>query len=151
ALAASYMCPVRLVGIVGDDFPQASLQHLERHRIDLSGLEVVPGGKTFRWKGRYHDNMNERDTLDTQLGVFEGFDPVLPQRYTEGDYLFLANIQPEVQLRVLEQMRSPKLVGLDTMNLWIDIARPQLEKVISKVDILMINEEEARQLTGEHN
>jgi len=151
AIAASYLSPVNLVGIVGDDFPQRSIEDLRRKRIDTSGLEVVPGGKTFRWKGRYHANMNQRDTLDTQLGVFETFDPKLPPRYADSGYLFLANIQPEVQLRVLEQMKAPRIVGLDTMNLWIDIARPQLEKVISRVGVLMINEEEARQLTGEHN
>lgn len=151
AIAASYLCRVNLVGIVGEDFPAAGSEALKGRKIDLEGLEVVKGGKTFRWKGRYHENMNERDTLDTQLGVFEGFDPKLPETYRDSKYLFLANIQPEVQLRVLEQMDAPRLIGLDTMNLWIDIARPQLEKVISKVGVLMINEEEARQLTGEHN
>lgn len=151
AMAASYLCPVHLVGIVGDDFPRSGLADLERRNIDLRELQTVPGGKTFRWKGRYRENMNERDTLDTQLGVFEGFDPKLSPRAAACRTLFLANIQPEVQLRVLEQMTAPRLVGLDTMNLWIDIARPQLERVISKVHILMINEDEARQLTGEHN
>lgn len=151
AIAASYLCPVRLVGIIGDDFPEAAVADLGGRNVDLAGLERVAGGKTFRWKGQYRANMNERDTLDTQLGVFEGFDPKLPETYTQSRTLFLANIQPEVQLRVLEQMAAPRLVGLDTMNLWIDIARPQLIKVISKVDVLMINEEEARQLTGEHN
>lgn len=151
ALAASYLCPVQLVGIVGDDFPQSTLADFARRKIDLGGLEIVPGGKTFRWKGRYHENMNQRDTLDTQLGVFETFDPKLSPALAASRTLFLANIQPEVQLRVLEQMVAPRLVGLDTMNLWIDIARPQLERVIAKIHVLMINEEEARQLTGEHN
>lgn len=151
SLAASYLAPTKLVGIVGDDFPQPALDELKRHKIDLSGLDVIPGGKTFRWKGRYHQNMNSRDTLDTQLGVFETFDPKLPDEYRSAEYLFLANIQPQVQLRVLEQMPHTKLVGLDTMNLWIDIALDDLKAVIKRVDVLMINEEEARQLTGQHN
>ncbi len=152
SMSASYFSNVRLVGVIGDDFPKQGLEDLEARGVDLDGLEVNAGGKTFRWKGRYHENMNGRDTLDTQLGVFEAFDPKLPVHYQESEYLFLANIVPALQLKVLEQMKTrPKLVGLDSMNLWIDIARDDLLKVISKVDVLTINEEEAMQLTGEHN
>lgn len=152
SMSASYFSNVRLVGVIGDDFPKQGLEDLKARGVDLDGLEVNAGGKTFRWKGKYHENMNGRDTLDTQLGVFEAFDPKLPAHYQESEYLFLANIVPALQLKVLEQMKTrPKLVGLDSMNLWIDIARDDLVKVISKVDVLTINEEEAMQLTGEHN
>lgn len=151
AMAASYLADVRLVGIVGGDFPKSSVADLESKGVDMAGLEVVPDGETFRWKGSYHQNMNSRDTLHTKLGVFETFDPKLPAAYTESEYLFLANIQPSLQLKVLEQMKSPRLVGLDTMNLWIDIAKEELLAVVAKVDVLTINEEEALQLTDEHN
>lgn len=151
SMAASYFGPVSLVGIVGKDFPEQATADLEARGVDTSGLEVVPDGLTFRWKGRYHDNMNERDTLDTQLNVFETFDPKLPESYRNNDLLFLANIQPDLQLRVLDQMKGPKLVGLDTMNLWIGTARNKLLQVLERVDVLMINEEEARQLTEEPN
>lgn len=151
AMAASYLTPVQLVGVVGQDFPRATVDDLTARDIDLTGLQVIPGGKTFRWTGRYRPNMNERDTLDTQLGVFEGFDPALPPGYVNSEYLFLANIQPELQLRVARQMQRTRLVGLDTMNLWIDVARDALLAVMREVDVVMINEDEARQLTGEHN
>lgn len=151
SIAASYLSNVRLVGVIGGDFPKQGLDDLKAHGVDLEGLDVKADGKTFRWKGSYHANMNGRDTLDTQLGVFETFEPKLPEAYVESDYLFLANIVPALQLKVLEQMKRPKLVGLDSMNLWIDIARDDLVKVIGKVDVLTINEEEAMQLTGEHN
>lgn len=152
SMAASYLSNVRLVGVVGEDFPKQGLADLKSRGVNLDGLEVNSEGKTFRWKGKYHDNMNGRDTLDTQLGVFEAFDPKLPEHYQDTEYLFLANIVPALQLKVLEQMRTrPKLVGLDSMDLWINIARDDLVKVISKVDVLTINEEEAMQLTGEHN
>lgn len=150
SMAASYLAPVRLVGVVGRDFPEQAIADLRSAGVDLDGLEVVDG-KTFRWKGRYHANMNARDTLDTQLGVFADFKPKLPANYRDSEYLFLANIQPDLQLEVLEQIERPRIVGLDTMNLWIDIAKPSLLKVLARVDALLINEEEAMQLTGEHN
>lgn len=150
SLAASYLAPVRLVGVVGRDFPEKAIADMRNAGVDLDGLEIVEG-KTFRWKGRYHANMNGRDTLDTQLGVFADFKPKLPASYRNTEYLFLANIQPDLQLEVLEQIERPRVVGLDTMNLWIDIAKPSLLRVISRVDALLINEEEAMQLTGEHN
>lgn len=150
SIAASYLTPVRLVGVVGRDFPAQAIADLRSAGVDLDGLEIVDG-KTFRWKGRYHENMNARDTLDTQLGVFADFKPKLPADYRTSPYLFLANIQPDLQLEVLEQMARPRLIGLDTMNLWIEIARPSLLRVLSRVDALLINEQEAMQLTGEHN
>jgi sugar/nucleoside kinase (ribokinase family) len=151
SMAASYFAPVRLVGVVGNDFPASALADLKARGVDTNGLAVERDGKTFRWKGRYHDNMNDRDTLDTQLGVFEGFDPKLPPSFRDSEYLFLANIQPDLQMKVLEQIERPRLVGLDTMNLWIDVAKPDLLKVLAKIDVLTVNEEEAKQLTGEHN
>jgi sugar/nucleoside kinase (ribokinase family) len=151
AMAASYLAAVRLLGVVGKDFPAAALADLKARGVDTDGIEIVRDGATFRWKGEYAANMNERQTLDTQLGVFADFDPKLPPHYADSDFLFLANIQPALQLRVLEQMRKPRLVGLDTMNLWIDTAIDELRRVIGKVDVLTINEEEAQQLSGEHN
>jgi fructose-1-phosphate kinase PfkB-like protein len=112
---------------------------------------VIPDGKTFRWKGRYHDNMNDRTTLSTDLNVFEFFSPKLPPAYRTSDYLFLGNIQPGLQEQVFRQMERPRLVGLDTMNLWISIANAELRSVLRHVDVLMLNDEEARLLTGEHN
>ena len=151
SMAASYLSDVRLVGVVGKDFPAAALADIKARGVDTDGLEIVRDGLTFRWKGKYLPNMNERETLDTQLGVFADFDPKLPDRYRDSDYLFLANIVPALQLKVLEQVQKPKLVGLDTMNLWIDTALDDLKAVIGKVDVLTINEEEAQQLSGEHN
>ncbi|MEM7153066.1 MAG: PfkB family carbohydrate kinase [Myxococcota bacterium] len=152
SMAASYFGPVRLVGVVGKDFPDQALADLRNAHVDTEGLEIVPDGNTFHWKGRYHDNMNQRDTLDTQLNVFEHFDPKLPESYRNCEYLFLANIQPTLQLKVLDQMATrPRLVGLDTMNLWIDVAKDDLIKVLERIDVLTINEEEAQQLTGESN
>lgn len=151
AMAASYLSQVRLVGVVGRDFPEAALADLRAAGVDTAGLEVVPDGLTFRWKGRYHDNMNDRTTLETHLNVFEQFQPRLPPAFRDSEYLFLANIQPRLQQDVFEQMSGPRLVGLDTMNLWISIANEDLKRVLRNVDVLTLNDEEARQLTGEHN
>lgn len=151
AMAAAPLSEVALVGIIGHDFPSSSIADLQTAGVDLEGLERSEG-LTFRWKGRYHENMNNRDTLETHLNVFEQFSPKLPQSYRECDFLFLANIQPTLQLDVLEQMdKRPHLVGLDTMNLWIDIAHDELLAVLSRVDVLAINQEEALQLTAETN
>ncbi|WP_255215877.1 PfkB family carbohydrate kinase [Pseudenhygromyxa sp. WMMC2535] len=151
SMAAAPLCPVQLVGIVGQDFPAAAIADLEGAEVDLEGLERSEG-KTFRWKGRYHENMNSRDTLETHLNVFEDFSPKLPASYRDSEFLFLANIQPSLQLDVLEQMNGrPRLVGLDTMNLWIDIAHDKLLEVLARVDVLTVNEEEALQLTAETN
>jgi sugar/nucleoside kinase (ribokinase family) len=151
SMAAAPLAQVQLVGIIGHDFPASAISDLEGAGVELDGLERSEG-LTFRWKGRYHENMNSRDTLETHLNVFEDFSPKLPDSYRESDFLFLANIQPSLQLDVLGQMaRRPRLVGLDTMNLWIDIAHDKLLEVLGKVDVLAINEEEALQLTAETN
>jgi sugar/nucleoside kinase (ribokinase family) len=151
SMAAAPLAQVQLVGVIGHDFPASAIADLERAGVDLDGLERRDG-LTFRWKGRYHENMNSRDTLETHLNVFEDFSPKLPASYRDSDFLFLANIQPSLQLDVLQQMgKRPKLVGLDTMNLWIDIAHDKLLEVLARVDVLAINQEEALQLTAETN
>lgn len=151
SMAASFLSQVRLVGVVGRDFPEYALADLRAAGVDTSGLEIVQDGLTFRWKGRYHDNMNDRTTLETHLNVFEHFQPKLPPAFQGSEYLFLANIQPGLQEQVYQQMQRPRIVGLDTMNLWISIANDELRKVLRHVDVLTLNDEEARQLTGEHN
>jgi sugar/nucleoside kinase (ribokinase family) len=148
--AASLLTDVRLVAVVGQDFPEKHIEMLKKRDIDLSGLERT-SGKTFRWAGKYGENLNEAQTLETQLNVFADFHPRLPEHFKNTEYVFLANIHPQLQLEVLEQVKKPKLVALDTMNLWIDTARSTLKSVLEKVDLLMINEGEARMLAGEHN
>jgi sugar/nucleoside kinase (ribokinase family) len=148
SLAAEYFSPVSIVGVVGDDFPASAIDEFKKRRIDLEGLEIKPG-KTFRWGGEYKVNMKNRDTLFTELNVFEHFSPVLPDSYKRSDLLFLANIHPELQLQVLDQMENKPLVGLDSMNLWIDISKEKLIEAIKRVDIIIINDEEILQLTGE--
>lgn len=148
--AASYFAPVNLVGVVGDDFDAKQLAFLESRRVDLRGLESSPG-KTFRWGGIYHDDLNTRETTFTHLNVFESFQPKIPEAYKNSEYIFLANIAPELQLDVLKQVDSPKLVALDTMNYWIDGSLPALKTLLKKVDVLVINDSEARQLSGEFN
>ena len=146
--AASLYNQVNLVAVVGSDFPREHIEFLERRPVNLAGLQVEEG-KTFRWTGRYHMDMNSRDTLDTQLGVYGNFHPVIPAEYHDSPLLFLANIQPELQLEVLEQVPSPRLTVLDTMELWIMTTREQLTEVIKRVDILLMSEEEVRQYTGQ--
>jgi sugar/nucleoside kinase (ribokinase family) len=148
ALAASMLDEVNLVGPVGDDFGEAEMAVLRTRGCNVDDVERVSGGKTFFWKGSYHDDMNTRDTLDTQLNVFEHFEPKLSERSRGADVLFLANIQPGLQLKVREQCADAKFVALDSMNLWIEIARSELEQIISRVDCLILNDEELRQLTG---
>jgi len=141
-----------IVSVIGDDFPQEYLDMLSEKDIDLSGLEAVKGGKTFFWSGKYHNDMNSRDTLDTQLNVLENFKPVVPEAYKDADVVMLGNLHPLVQLGVIEQMtKKPKLVVLDTMNFWMDCALEELKQVIAKVDVITINDEEARQLSGEYS
>lgn len=147
--AASPFAPVSLVGVVGDDFPLEKLAFLRERGVSLEGLQVVEGGRTFRWGGRYHADGIGRDTLFTELGVFETFRPTIPEADRRRPLLFLANIQPSLQLQVLEQMERPELVVTDTMNLWIDIALPELREVIARSDVLIVNDEEARMITGE--
>ncbi|RJP80917.1 MAG: sugar kinase [Candidatus Zixiibacteriota bacterium] len=148
--AASFFAPVRLVAVVGNDFPLQDLEFLKARGVDVRGLEVADG-KTFRWSGVYHLDMNNRDTLSTELNVFESFKPKLPPEYRDTPFVFLANIHPELQLEVLNQVNNPRLVMLDTMNLWIDIELPALKKVLAKTDGVILNDQEARQLTGESN
>ncbi|MBL7793600.1 MAG: bifunctional hydroxymethylpyrimidine kinase/phosphomethylpyrimidine kinase [Saprospiraceae bacterium] len=153
SLAASYFTPdVQVVSVIGDDFPTETLDDLRRRGINLDGIQVKHGEKSFFWAGRYHNNLNDRDTLDTQLNVLADFDPVLPEAYTNADYVMLGNLTPDVQHRVLDQLKvKPKLVALDTMNFWMNVALDSLLEVLKRIDILTINDEEARQLTGEHS
>jgi sugar/nucleoside kinase (ribokinase family) len=141
-----------IVSVVGDDFPQEYLDLLTARNIDISGLEVVKGGKTFFWSGRYHNDLNSRDTLDTQLNVLADFQPKVPQDFKNADVVMLGNLHPLVQSSVLDQMKEkPKLVVLDTMNFWMDCALPELLEVIKRIDVITINDEEARQLSGEYS
>lgn len=141
-----------IVSVIGDDFPQEYIDLLKEKNVNLDGLETVKGGKTFFWSGRYHNDMNSRDTLDTQLNVLEHFNPVVPEAYKDADVVMLGNLHPLVQLGVIEQMtKKPKLVVLDTMNFWMDCALAELKQVIAKVDVITINDEEARQLSGEYS
>lgn len=153
SIAASYFVkPVNLVSVIGDDYPEETLGYLKKRGVNLDGLQVRPGEKSFFWAGKYYRDLNTRDTLDTQLNVLATFDPVLPPAYREVDYLMLGNLMPQVQMRVLTQLRRrPRLVVLDTMNYWMNSAMPDLMKVLKKVDVLTINDEEARQLSGEHS
>ena len=149
--SASYFTEVGIIGVVGNDFAPCDRSMLEKHGIDTTGLVEVDG-KTFRWTGEYMDDINTAVTLDTQLNVFGDFEPTLTESHANAPYLFLANIDPNIQLKVLDAMISrPKWVASDTMNLWINIARPTLIDLISKVDMLIINEDEAKQLTGQNN
>jgi sugar/nucleoside kinase (ribokinase family) len=150
AIAASYFTPVSLVGVVGDDFEEKHLRVLTDRGISTEGLERVPG-KTFFWSGEYSPNMNDRTTLDTQLNVFEKFQPKLPADYRRAPFLFLGNIHPDLQCLVQSQMQAPQLIGGDTMNLWIDTTRPALLRMLKGLDILVINDSEARELSGEWN
>ena len=150
--AASFFIPrTRLVAVVGDDLPKQHLDFLAERGADMSGLEVVKGGQTFRWAGRYAPDFITRESLSTQLGVFAGFQPRLPDSYRSADLLFLGNIDPVLQLDVLEQVKRPRLVALDTMNYWITRKPTELRRVLERVDAVLLNDEEARQLSGEDN
>lgn len=151
SLAASYFTPVKVVAVVGDDFAPEDTELLESRHIDLAGLERVEGGKTFFWQGVYSSDMNDRTTLRTDLNVFAGFDPKLPPDYRSEPYLFLGNIQPELQRSVRGQMSRVRLTGGDTMNYWINDFRPQLLETLKQWDFLLINDSEARLLSGEYN
>ncbi len=150
ALAASFFAPVRMVAAIGDDFPEDALRDLRARGIDLSGVERRRG-TTLRWSGRYHEDMNVRDTLALDLGVFAEFQPRIPESYRDSELVFLANIDPRLQATVLDQLTAPNLVGCDTMNHWILGSRPDLERLLERVGILVINDEEARLLSGERN
>jgi sugar/nucleoside kinase (ribokinase family) len=151
--AASYLVkPINLVSIIGADFPPEELQAMEDRGVDLRGLEIKRNGKTFFWAGKYHTNMNQRDTLVTDLNVLDDFNPILPEDYKKSEFVLLGNLTPEIQEQVLDQLDgNQKLIALDTMNFWMDIALDKLIEVISRIDVLTINDEEARQLSGEYS
>jgi sugar/nucleoside kinase (ribokinase family) len=147
--ASQYDVDGAIVSVVGGDFPKSYIEMLSSKGLDVSGLEVVEEGKTFFWSGKYHNDMNSRDTLATELNVLADFSPVVPVNYKDAEVVMLGNLHPLVQLSVIEQMSDPKLIVLDTMNFWMDNAMEDLQKVIAQVDVITINDEEARQLTGE--
>ena len=153
AWSASNFCkPVYQVSVVGGDFPKEELVMLQERGVNTEGVQIMEDEKSFFWSGRYHMDMNTRDTLDTQLNVLANFDPVLPDAYRDAEFVMLGNLLPAVQIRVIEQLRRrPKLICMDTMNFWMDTALPELEKVISMVDVLLVNDSEARQLSGEYS
>ena len=153
ALSASfYEKDQKLVSVVGEDFPKEMLDTLSSKGVDLDGLQIKKGEKTFFWSGRYHNDMNSRDTLVTELNVLEHFDPIIPASYQGVEFLLLGNLSPQVQSSVIERLAErPKLIAMDTMNFWMDIAMDDLKKTISMVDVLIINDEEARQLSGEYS
>jgi len=148
SVAASFFSPVQLVGVVGDDFPNEHLEFLKSRNIDLGGVQIIPDGKTFRWAGYYDFDLNVAHTLDTQLNVFADFKPVLPAEFKDAHYVFLANIDPELQLEVLNQVTKPKLTVCDTMNFWIEGKKDALIEVLKRVDVAVMNDAEVRQLTG---
>lgn len=152
-LSASYFVKSsNLVSVVGDDFPEEDIKLLQNKGVDTAGLQIKKGEKTFFWKGKYHNDMNSRDTLETQLNVLENFDPIVPEQFKNTDFLMLGNLMPSVQQRVLDQLpKRPKLVVLDTMNFWMDHFLPDLMASLKNVDVLTINDEEARQLSGEYS
>ena len=142
----------KMISVIGEDFPQEYMQLIQDHNIDTEGIQIVKGGKTFFWSGKYHTDMNTRDTLITELNVLADFDPIVPESYQDCEFLMLGNLDPTVQRKVLQQLKNrPKLVVLDTMNFWMDIALESLMETISMVDVLTINDEEARQLSGEYS
>lgn len=150
AVAASFFAPVKLVGVVGEDFPKKYITLYKKHKVDLEGLQILPG-KTFHWSGEYEVNMNNRRTLATELGVFETFNPKLPASYQKSEFVLLANIAPSLQSHVLTQMRRPKFVVADTMDLWLNIALADLLQLLKRVDGFVLNDSEARQLTKDDN
>jgi len=148
--SASFFSSVKVVGVVGDDFPKKHLEDLEKKNVDLKGVEIKKG-KTFRWTGSYDYDLNQAHTLDTQLNVFEDFNPKLPSEYRNSNFIFLANMDPELQLKVLEQVENPNLVVGDTMNFWIENKKDYLLKTLKKVDIILMNDSEARELCKTHS
>ena len=153
SLAASFFTDkLNLVSVVGGDFPESAIKMLEKHHVDTKGLQIKEDEKTFFWSGKYHNNMNSRDTIETQLNVLETFDPIVPKEFSSSDFLMLGNLVPSVQQKVLDQMSCrPKLIVLDTMNFWMDNCLDDLLEALKNVDVLTINDEEAQQLSGEKN
>jgi len=152
-LAASYFTKdINIVSVVGGDFPEEHIKMLNRHNINTDGLQVLKDQKTFFWSGKYHNDMNSRDTITTELNVLETFNPVVPEAYQNCEFLMLGNLMPKIQMQVLSQLKTrPKLIVLDTMNFWMDIAMPDLLEILTKVDVLTVNDAEARQLAGEYS
>lgn len=153
SLAASFFTDkLNLVSVVGGDFPESAIKMLKNHNVDTKGLQIKEDEKTFFWSGKYHNNMNSRDTIETQLNVLETFDPIVPKEFSSSDFLMLGNLVPSVQQKVLDQMsQRPKLIVLDTMNFWMDNCLDDLLEALKNVDVLTINDEEAQQLSGENN
>ncbi|MDB5012397.1 MAG: sugar kinase [Daejeonella sp.] len=153
SLSASYFCDdVKIVGVVGDDFHQEDIQEFKNHGIDVDGLQIKEGEKSFFWSGKYHNDMNSRDTLITELNVLGTFDPIIPEKYQDSEFLLLGNLAPQVQQTTIGRLnKRPKLIVLDTMNFWMDIALNDLLETLKLVDVLTINDEEARQLSGEYS
>ncbi|MGS2763386.1 PfkB family carbohydrate kinase [Sinomicrobium sp. M5D2P9] len=150
--ASQFNIDIAIVSIVGEDFPEKYLSLLQDRNIDISAIEIVKGGKTFFWSGKYHNDLNSRDTIETQLNVLGDFNPVVPENYKDADVVMLGNLHPSTQLGVIEQMaKKPRLIVLDTMNFWMNNTWEELMQVISKVDVITINDEEARQLTNEYS
>ena len=158
--AATYIClsssfftkKLNLVSVVGEDFPKETIQMLKEKNVNTKGLQIKEGEKTFFWSGKYHNNMNTRDTMDTQLNVLENFEPIVPKEFKDSEFLMLGNLMPSVQKKVLDQMtKRPKLIVLDTMNFWMDLFMDDLKEALKEVDVLTINDEEARQLSGEYS
>lgn len=152
SISASYLCSnVKVIGVVGEDFGQENLQLFKEHHVNIEGIQTKTGQKSFFWSGRYHNDMNSRDTLVTELNVLADFDPIIPESYQDCKYVLLGNLAPRVQITALERLNNrPKLIALDTMNFWIESALDDLKEVLKAVDILIINDEEARQLSGEY-
>lgn len=153
SLATSYFNEnTKIISVVGEDFPKAHLNLLEKHKVNVDGIQIKKGEKTFFWSGKYHNDMNSRDTLITELNVLENFDPIVPDSYQNTDYLMLGNLSPVVQKAVIERLNTrPKLIVMDTMNFWMDIMLSELKNTVSMVDVLTINDEEARQFSGEYS
>jgi len=150
--AAYFNDSPNLISVVGEDFPKETIDLFKKRGINTEGLQIKEGEKTFFWSGKYHQDMNTRDTIDTQLNVLESFDPIVPNSYQDCDILMLGNLTPSVQMKVIQQMETrPKLIVLDTMNFWMEIAMDDLKEVIKQIDVLTINDEEARLLSGEHS
>ena len=149
--ASQFKVDCGLVSVVGEDFDEAYISLLKSKGLDLTGVEIIKGEKTFFWSGKYHNDLNTRTTLDTQLNVLTKFKPIVPEHYKDASMILLGNLDPNLQLSVLEQLKQPKLVVMDTMNFWIEGYRGKLDEVIAKVDILSINDEEARQIAGTHS
>ena len=149
--ACNFIKPINQVSIIGYDFPKEEIAELKARGVSMDGVEVIKDKKSFFWSGRYHEDMNSRDTLVTDLNVLADFDPKLPESYLDSEFIMLGNLQPTVQMNVIKQLKRPKLIVMDTMNFWMESAMPELEKVLKKIDVLLINDAEARQLSGQYS